>query len=223
MKLLIAGAGGHGRVVADTALATGAYSSLAFLDDREANLVTSEGWSILGPLRDLGNFSAEFQAFAAGFGNAALRLEMLSRARDLGFHCASIIHPAAVVSKYCSIDEGSVVFAGGCINVGARIGTACIINTGATVDHDCVVADGVHICPGAHLAGSVEIGPRTWFGVGAVAREGIKIGSDVIVGAGAVVVRDIPDRATVAGNPAKALMRRAHHQDASLDISGAKD
>ena len=223
MRLIIAGAGGHGRVVADAALATGAYSSLAFLDDRNSNLETSEGWRIVGELKSLGNFAAEYHAFVAGVGNAALRLELLSRARTLGFNCVSIIHPAAVVSTYCSIDEGSVVFSGGCINVGARIGAACIINTGATVDHDCVLADGVHVCPGAHLAGSVEIGPRTWFGVGAVAREGIKIGADVIVGAGAVVVKDVPDRATVVGNPARELVRRGRQRDESRDRSGAKD
>jgi len=223
MRLLIAGAGGHGRVVADAALATGKYSSLAFLDDRKSNLVTSEGWAILGPLADLANFSSGFEAFAPGIGNAALRLELLRRARTLGFHCTSIIHPGAQVSKYSSIAEGSVVFAGGCINVGARIGAACIVNTGATVDHDCVLAEGVHICPGAHLAGNVEIGPRTWFGIGAVAREGIRIGADVTVGAGAVVVQDVPDKATVAGNPARELMRRRHQQESSQDFSGAKD
>ena len=82
--------------------------------------------------------------------------------------------------------------AGACINVGARIGEACIINTGATVDHDCLLAEGVHICPGAHLAGNVEIGPRTWFGIGAVARQGIRIGADAVIGAGSVVFATFP-------------------------------
>lgn len=218
MKLIIAGAGGHGRVVADAALATGTYSSLAFLDDRRSDHVTSEGWPILGRLEDLGNFSSEYQFFVAGFGNAASRLELLSRARNLGFRCVSIIHPTAVVSNHCSIGEGSVVIAGACINIGARIGEACIVNTGATVDHDCVLAEGVHVCPGAHLAGNVEIGARTWFGIGAVAKQGIKIGADVMVGAGAVVVQDVPDNATVVGNPARALVERTQRQDCSRDL-----
>jgi sugar O-acyltransferase (sialic acid O-acetyltransferase NeuD family) len=223
MKLLIAGAGGHGRVVADTALATGKYSEVAFLDDLKSKPRTSEGWVILGPLASLANFAAEYQAFAAGFGNAALRLESLNRARALGYNCDPIIHPAAVVSRYCSISEGSLVVAGGCVNIGATIGAACIINTGATVDHDCVLADGVHVCPGAHLAGNVEIGTRTWFGAGAVVREGIRIGADVTVGAGAVVVRNVPDGVTVVGNPAREVVRQGRHREGLRDLPGTKE
>jgi acetyltransferase-like isoleucine patch superfamily enzyme len=89
--------------------------------------------------------------------------------------------------------------------VGVRTGEACIINTGATVDHDCVLADAVHVCPGAHIAGNVEIGARTWFGIGAVARQGIRIGANAMIGAGSVVIHDLPDDVTVAGNPARIL------------------
>ena len=102
MRLFIAGAGGHGRVVAEAALATQAYSSLAFLDDRTSNAVTEEGWPIVGSLDRLEEFYPDFHAFVAGFGDAALRIDLLRRARRAGFRCASIIHPAATVSKHCS-------------------------------------------------------------------------------------------------------------------------
>ncbi|HEY0941102.1 MAG TPA: acetyltransferase [Steroidobacter sp.] len=209
MRLLIAGAGGHGRVVADTALATGMYSSVAFLDDRDSNPTTAEGWPIVGRLDGLADHSRTFDAFAAGFGDAHLRLDLLARARQMGFQCVAIVHPRASVSAYSTLGEGSVVIAGACVNVGARIGAGCIINTGATVDHDCVLAEGVHVCPGAHLAGNVHVGARSWFGIGAVARQGIRIGADAVVGAGAVVVRDVPDHAVVMGNPARARAQRS--------------
>ncbi len=215
MKLLIAGAGGHGRVVADAALATQAYSSLAFLDDRLSKPVTEEGWPIVGSLDRLEQLSADFGVFVAGLGDAAMRIDLLRRARKAGFRCASIVHPNATVSKHCSIGDGTVVIAGACINVGARIGEGCIINTGATVDHDCLLAEGVHICPGAHLAGNVEIGPRAWFGIGAVARQGIRIGANAVIGAGSVVIRDVPDNVTVAGNPAAELEQREGSKDAA--------
>ena len=176
MKLLIAGAGGHGRVVAETALATRKFSSVAFLDDAVSQSVTPEGWPIVGSLDRLEELASDFHDFVAGIGDAALRIDLLRRARKAGLPCGLIIHPTATVSTHCSIDEGTVVIAGACINVGTRIGEGCIINTGATVDHDCLLAEGVHVCPGAHLAGNVEIGPRAWFGIGAVAKQGIRIG-----------------------------------------------
>jgi sugar O-acyltransferase (sialic acid O-acetyltransferase NeuD family) len=203
MRLLIAGAGGHGRVVADAALAGGGFSHVEFLDDAKSAM-TREGWPVVGELADLSGQTAADTAFVAAFGDAKLRLEVLLRAIERGFHCPPVIHPAAVVSAHSEIGLGSVIFAGAIVNVGARLGSGCIINTGATVDHDCRLLDGVHVGPGAHLAGGVRLGERSWFGIGAVARQGITVGNDVTVGAGAVVVADVPDGVTVVGNPARA-------------------
>jgi sugar O-acyltransferase (sialic acid O-acetyltransferase NeuD family) len=205
MKLLVAGAGGHGRVVAEAAMAMRHFSSVSFLDDRMAGRTTVEGWPIVETLDRLEELSADFQAFVAAIADPALRLRLLRRARNAGFQCATIIHPTAFVSAHSSIGAGTVVIAGACINVGVRTGEACIINTGATIDHDCVLADAVHVCPGAHIAGHVEIGTHTWFGIGAVARQGIRIGANAMIGAGSVVIRDLPDDVTVAGNPARIL------------------
>jgi sugar O-acyltransferase (sialic acid O-acetyltransferase NeuD family) len=189
--------------VADAALATQDFSSVSFLDDQYSGQSTREGWPIVGSLEQLEDLSPEFQAFAPGMADPALRLALLARARHAGLRCVSIVHPGASLSRHSSIGDGTVIVAGARINVGVRTGEACIINTGATVDHDCVLAEAVHICPGAHLAGNVEIGARTWFGIGAVARQGIRIGANAMIGAGSVVVRDVPDNATVFGVPAR--------------------
>lgn len=207
MRLLIAGAGGHGRVVADAALASGKYSSVEFLDDRLPVHVLVEGWPIVGDMRALAGLVGRYDSFVAAFGDAQLRLGVLERARSLGIDSKPVVHPSATVSKFASLGPGTVVLGGAHVTVGAKLGAACIVNTCATVDHDCLLGDGVHVCPGSHLAGNVSIGSRTWFGIGAVARQGIRIGDDVMVGAGAVVVADIPDRAIVVGNPAKPLVR----------------
>lgn len=203
MKLLIAGAGGHGRVVADVALSAGRYSEVAFIDDRYPGLVLEEGWPVVGALANLPSYLSSYGHFVSAFGDARLRLEVLERARQLGFACDPVIHSRATISPHARLGAGTVVVAGGIVNTGARLGIGCIVNTGATVDHDCRVGDGVHVCPGAHLAGNVQIGDRSWFGIGAVARQGIKIGADALVGAGAVVVNDISDNARVTGNPAR--------------------
>ncbi len=207
MKLLIAGAGGHGRVVADAALSSGRFSQVAFLDDGYPSLTIREDWPLLGKLESMSGFLGEYTMLVAAFGDATFRLKVLTRALEIGYVCPSIIHPAAVVSRYAIIGDGAVVFAGSVINVGAEIGRGCIVNTGATVDHDCRLDEGVHICPGAHLAGNVKIGARSWFGVGAAARQGVSIGADVMIGAGAVVVADVPAGKTFVGVPARELNR----------------
>jgi serine acetyltransferase len=89
----------------------------------------------------------------------------------------------------------------------ATIGVGAILNTGCSVDHDAQLADGVHICPGARLAGEVQVGSRSWIGIGASVIQQVRIGSDVTVGAGAAVVRNLPDGVTAVGVPARVLPR----------------
>jgi sugar O-acyltransferase (sialic acid O-acetyltransferase NeuD family) len=204
--LLIIGAGGHGKVVADTALLLG-WQTVAFLDDRAATLESPLGLPIVGTLDDLPAKAAGFASAVAAVGNAKLRLELADRCMRSGFELASLLHPTAFVSRFTSIGPGSVVFAQSAINADSRIGRACIVNTGATVDHDCLIGDGVHICPGAHLAGNVRVGDRSWIGIAATVRQGITIGRDALVGAGAVVIADVADGATVVGVPAAPLAR----------------
>jgi sugar O-acyltransferase (sialic acid O-acetyltransferase NeuD family) len=200
--LLIIGAGGHGKVVADTALLLG-WSNVAFLDDRAAMLGSPLGLPIVGTLGDLTAQRREFSSAIVAVGDARLRLDLTDRSRRSGLEVVSIVHPMAYVSKFASIGPGCVVFAQSAINAGARLGSACIVNTGATVDHDCFIGNGVHICPGAHLAGDVQVGDRSWVGIAATIRQGIAIGRDATVGAGAVVVADVADDSTVVGIPAR--------------------
>jgi sugar O-acyltransferase (sialic acid O-acetyltransferase NeuD family) len=207
MKLLIAGAGGHGRVVADAAIATGLYDEVAFIDDRIGHTEVCEGWQVVGNLQSLAGLHDRYDAFIACFGDAATRQRILEHALTSGWSCPSIVHPRASVSRHAVLGHGTFINAGAVVNTGARIAIGCVVNTSATVDHDCDIAAFVHVCPGAHLAGDVRIGTRTWFGVGAVARQKIVIGRDVTVGAGSVVISDISDAVTIVGNPARVLQR----------------
>lgn len=204
MRLLIIGAGGHGRVVADTAARSAAqWSEIAFLDDRYPSLAVAGPWSVVGRFPDLEGLAPRFDACISALGDARLRLDLLERARIAGFQLPVVVHPHAAISPHARIEHGSFVAACAAVNIGSELGPGCIVNTGATVDHDCRLGAGVHICPGAHLAGGVEIGERSWFGIGAVARQGVRIGADVTVGAGAVCLEDVRDGATVSGVPAR--------------------
>lgn len=203
-RLAILGAGGHGRVAADAALAQG-WDEVVLFDDGDAR--ASGPWTVAGTRADLLNRLAEFQGVVVGVGGAAARLSATRALAGAGASLGVIVHPRATVSPHAVIGPGSVVFAGAVVNIGARLGRAVIVNTGATVDHDCVLADGVHVAPGAHLAGGVVVGAESWIGAGAVVREYTAIGAGVTVGAGAVVVGPVADGLTVVGNPARPLER----------------
>lgn len=204
MRLLILGAGGHGRVLADAAERSAVgWQEIAFLDDGFPQLAVAGPWKVVGRFADLGGLRRDFDACVPAVGKALLRLSLLERARTAGFDVPVLTHPQAVVSAHARLGPGSFVAAAAVVAIGSDIGPGCIINTAATVDHDCRLAAGVHIGPGAHLAGNVEIGERAWFGIGAIARQGVRIGADATVGAGAVCVENVRDGAVVSGVPAR--------------------
>jgi sugar O-acyltransferase (sialic acid O-acetyltransferase NeuD family) len=200
--LAIAGAGGHGRVIADAAHECG-WHEVVFFDDRFPQLLSTLEWPVRGVLADLFDTASDFAGIAVGIGDGKTRLAILGRLRQCGAPIVNIVHPRAWVSSRAELGSGVMVAAGAVINVGAKIGTGGIVNTGATIDHDCRIAPGVHIAPGAHISGSVEIGVTSWIGVGASVRQCIRIGSDVVVGAGAAVVSDLPDGVVAVGVPAR--------------------
>ena len=202
-SLLIVGAGGHGCVVADAARLTGLWERIAFIDDRYPEIDCSADWPVIGRVVELDSLAATWSEVVVAVGENAARLDILQRARRCGLNATTVIHPSAQIAENVTIGDGSVIFANAVINIGSVIGDSCIVNTAATVDHDNCLGEGVHISPGVHLGGDVEIGARSWIGIGASVMHGRVIGADVIVGAGAVVIKDVDDALTVVGVPAK--------------------
>lgn len=200
--LLIIGAGGHGKVVADTARQQGEWDRFAFLDDDTTRSGSIVGVPVLGDLRTAAGLRREFPDVVVAIGSADLRLRLIGELAEQGFNLPVVQHPSATISSFASLGRGCVVFAQAAINADVTLGEGCIVNTGSTIDHDCTLADGVHLAPGAHLAGTVRVGRATWIGIGACTRENITIGDYVTIGAGAAVVADIDSGLTVMGVPA---------------------
>ena len=198
-ELLILGAGGHGRVVADIAESLG-YKTISFLDDRWPTVTKNLHWDIIGQSHNVHSYDADH---IVAIGNNKQRLKVLSGLVENRFSVVSLIHGSAYLSRYVSIMKGCVVMPQAVVNTGSTLGLGIIINTGATVDHDCTLENGVHISPGAHIAGGVSIGESSWIGIGSAIKEGCRIGRNVVVAAGAVVVNNIPDDVTVFGIPAR--------------------
>ena len=147
----------------------------------------------------------EVIGFSVTIGNphGRVRLSLDDRLRGLGLAPVTIAHRTAWISEGVDIGEGSQILAGAVILEGAKIGRQCIVNTKASVDHECVLGDGVEIAPGATLCGEVECGVNVWIGAGATVLPRIRIGTDAVVGAGGVVTRDVPERTTLVGVPAR--------------------
>lgn len=203
-RLVVFGSGGHAKVVIEAALSQTPDCEIIVLDDSEEALGRRIcGFSVSGRREQLTSLKGSRIVPAIGDNDA--RARFLLWLRENGHALASVIHPSAHVAKSVNIGAGAFVGAGAIVIAEARIGEAAIINTSASVDHDCEIGDAVHLGPGVKLCGNVRIGLRTLVGVGSCVRPGISICDDVVLGAGSVVVKDIKEPGTFAGNPARRL------------------
>lgn len=194
-KLVIIGAGGNGKVIADVAEKNG-YKDIVFLDDND-DVNECGGYPVVGKICEVDSIDAEF---VIGIGNAGVRKRIQESIEENKI--VTLIHPNAVVADDVAIGSGTVIMAGAVINSGTHIGKGCIINTCSSVDHDCKVGDYVHISVGSHLCGTVVVQDETWIGAGAVVSNNVSVCGGCMVGAGAVVIKDIEESGTYVGVPA---------------------
>ena len=199
--LIIIGASGHGKVIADLAETLQQYKEIYFLDD-DSKKKSCMGYQVIGTSVDIDSYIVKAD-FVVAIGNAKIREKILEGLLQKGAGVPALIHPNACVAKNVRIGAGTVVMAGSVIQADSHIGKGCIINTCASVDHECVLEDYVHVAVGAHLAGAVEVGKSTWIGAGATVSNNIKICGECMIGAGAVVVRNIEQKGTYIGVPTK--------------------
>ena len=202
-RLLIIGASGHGKVVADIAVHMNKWQEIAFLDDNES-IRESMGLEIIGKSTDVNKFIDDFEIFVA-VGDNAKREKILEKLEAAGANIPKLVHPNAVIGAETELGIGTVLMAGVIINCCSKIGKGCIINTGATIDHDNIIENYVHISPGVNLAGTVKIGKSSWIGIRSVVSNNINITFGCKVGAGAVVVNDITETGTYVGVPVKRI------------------
>jgi sugar O-acyltransferase (sialic acid O-acetyltransferase NeuD family) len=199
--LLVFGAGGHGRVVADSACRMGAWAHVAG-SDRNAALCQGEllpGVAMVSPDVALGDL---WQIHLA-IGRADWRQrEALFWGLD---RLASVLHPCSAVGAAVAMGAGCFCAAQSTVAPGARLGHCVIVNHGAVVDHDAVVGDFSHIAPGALLGGGAVVGARCLIGAGAVLLPGVVVADDVVVGAGAVVIRNVCEAGVYVGSPARRI------------------
>ena len=201
MRVIMIGAGGHGKVCAEIASMSG-YDEILFLDDN-TQLVFCGKYNVFGIVKDFPKFLDGATNFFVSIGDAAVRQEIQEKIEENGGRVATLIHPDAVIGSDVEIGRGSVVMAGTVINSGTEIGKSVIVNTSSSVDHDCIIGDYCHVAVGAHICGTVTIGTGTWIGAGAVVSNNVEIQGNCMIGAGAVVVGDLKEAGVYLGIPAE--------------------
>lgn len=204
-EVIIWGAGGHAKVVADILLRTG-FTLAGLIDDvRPVRRRASFGeTTVLGGATELaGAYAAGIRQGIVGFGDNTRRIAAALVLESLGFKLVCAIHPSAILAMDISVGAGSMIAAGAVLNPSTILGKCVIVNTSASIDHDCVIQDGAHVGPGVTIAGHVEIGGGAWIGIGATVIARKRIGAGAIVGAGSVVIDDVPEGVVVMGVPAR--------------------
>ena len=197
------GAGGHAHVVIDMLLQQNKYEIVGCLDP-------SGGYCgeipVLGDDNLLENLYEQgvHNAFVA-LGSNKIRKRIFEKCHNIGYSMINVISSNAVVSPRAKMGQGNIIMHGAIINAGTQIGDGCIINTNASVDHDCIINDFTHVAPGSAIAGATSVGAECFLGIGCRIIDGIHIGDNVTLGAGAVAINDLQSDATAVGVPARII------------------
>lgn len=208
-NVVIIGAGGHAKVIADI-IDKSKDIVVGFLDDNKTKgdiIIKEKQYKVMGRIDECKKIQLEYPEieFIIAIGNNKVRKQIAERYKDLKFYTA--IHPSSQIALDVEIGEGTVVMANASINTSAKIKKHCIINTGAVVEHDNCLENYVHISPNATLCGTVQIGELTHIGAGTTIRNNISICHDCIIGAGSVVVKNINEPSTYIGIPAREMIK----------------
>jgi sugar O-acyltransferase (sialic acid O-acetyltransferase NeuD family) len=208
--LYIIGSGGFGREVAWCVErindVTPTWNLKGFIDDNEIKWKTKEdGYIVLGDCEYLKQQENAYAVCAVG--NAKVRKQIIEKLSNSGVRFATIVDPSVILSKRVSIGEGTIICAGTIATVDISIGKHVIINLDCTLGHDDVIEDFVTIYPSVNVSGNVIVGECCELGTGTQVIQGKRIVKNTLVGAGAIVIRDIKESGTYVGSPARKMLR----------------
>lgn len=180
-KLLVVGAGGHGRSVAESVLLSARFKLAGFVDDSWQTLPVIWGYPLLGGMDSLASLRPLADVAIVAIGNNVLRRQLQENLISLGFELATVIHPTALVSPSAVIGSGCAVMAGAIVGTEARLGSGVIVNCGAIVDHHCVVEDYGHLGVNAAMAGGAMLGSAAWMQAGALLGYGVNVSPGTVL------------------------------------------
>lgn len=200
-KVVIIGAGGHAKVIADIILKSG-DKVIGFLDDNQKIGTQVLDYKVIGNINDIANINKNYY-YVIGIGDSKSRYEIYNKYRNIKYYTA--VHPSAVIAKDVIIGTGTVIMANAVINNCTCIGDFCIINTACVIEHNSIIGNFVHISPTSTLSGTVKVCDFVHIGTGTKVKNNININKKCIIGVGSVIIKDIDEEGIYVGVPAKKI------------------
>lgn len=202
-EVIIIGAGGHSKVIADIILKSN-DNVIGFLDDgKEIGTQILLNYKVIGKIDYINEINDNEISYIIAIGNNEIRKQIYERYPNLSYYTA--IHPNAVIANDVKIGKGTAIMANSVINTSAKIGEFCIINTGTILEHDNEIGNFVHISPGATLSGTVKVSELVHIGTGSKIKNNININRKCTIGVGTVIVKDINAEGVYVGIPARKI------------------
>ncbi|MCF7956827.1 MAG: acetyltransferase [Phycisphaerae bacterium] len=222
MKVVIIGAGGHGRVVLDILRKNHQFEIVGFLDSNPSLLHSFvDGVQVIGDLSMVSRFRQhDIGGAIVAIGDNKVRDKYATDLENLGISLVNAIHPSATIADNARIGKNVVIASGTNICTHVILEDSVICNTGCIIDHESVIRRAVHICPGVKIAGHVTVNEAAFIGIGATIIQGVTIGESVVAGAGTVILEDVPTFSTVVGVPAR-LTKTSHIPDLNQKIQAS--
>jgi len=212
-RILVIGASGHAEIVLDSVEKEGRYQVAGLVDDYRAPGDELLGYRVLGPHRDIPRLMAEEGVIGGivGIGDNWTRRCIWNDVRRAApdFRFVLVVHPSAQLARGTSIGAGSLIMVGGILNAGARMGDNCVISTNSSLDHDSLMDDHASLSGKVATGGNVHIGSGTAIMLDVTIAHGVSIGEHTVVGAGSLVLHDLPAYCVAYGTPARVIRRRA--------------
>ncbi|MDC6351274.1 acetyltransferase [Zeaxanthinibacter sp. PT1] len=211
-NVVIFGASGHGSVVLDCIEQQGKYNVVGFVDSFKKEGRKFNGYEILGSERDLPylkdryNIKGGIVAIGDNWTRKIMVDKILSVVSDFNF--INVVHPRTIIGRSVCIGQGTVIMPGTTVNANSIIGDFCILNTNSSLDHDGLMKDYSSLAPMVCTGGNLELGQFSVIGLGTNVIESIIIGDHTVIGAGSLLVNNIPGYVVAYGSPAKIIRNR---------------